>query len=64
MGSTRHPLGRKIFREVIGVPDFVKMENLRADQLEGIAYGKPADFVFHLYMAYSGGSLLELIQPV
>ncbi len=54
----------KFFREVIGVPEFVKMENLRADELEGIAYGQPANFVFHLYMAYSGGSLLELIQPV
>ncbi|WP_169337653.1 VOC family protein [Segetibacter koreensis] len=54
----------KFFREVIGVQEFVKMENLRADQLEGMAYGKPGNFVFHLYMTYSGGSLLELIQPV
>lgn len=54
----------KFFREVIGVPEFVKMENLRADELEGHAYGKPAKFVFHLYMTYSGGSLLEVIQPV
>ncbi len=54
----------KFFREVIGVPEFVKMENLRADELEGIAYGEQANFVFHLYMAYSGGSMIELIQPV
>ncbi|MEJ7685372.1 MAG: VOC family protein [Segetibacter sp.] len=54
----------KFFREVVGVPEFVKMDNLRADELEGIAYGEQANFVFHLYMAYSGGSMIELIQPV
>jgi methylmalonyl-CoA/ethylmalonyl-CoA epimerase len=54
----------KIFNEVFGIRNFVKLENLNAQELEGTYYGKPADFVFHLYMAYSGESLIELIQPV
>ena len=54
----------QFFREVIGIPNFVKMENLHANELEGSYYGKPGDYTFHLYMAYSGDSLLELIQPV
>jgi catechol 2,3-dioxygenase-like lactoylglutathione lyase family enzyme len=54
----------KFFNEVIGVQEFVKMENLKAADLEGTYYGKPADFVFNLYLAYSGDSMLELIQPV
>lgn len=52
------------FREVFGISNFVKMENLNASDLEGTYYGKPANYIFHLYMASSGDSLLELIQPV
>ncbi|RYG53171.1 MAG: hypothetical protein EOO01_05045 [Chitinophagaceae bacterium] len=54
----------KFFREVIGIPNFIKMENLHANELEGSYYGEPGNYTFHLYMAYSGESLLELIQPV
>lgn len=54
----------KFFKEVVGVPNFVKMENLQAADLEGKYYGKPGNFTFHLYLASSGDSMLELIQPV
>jgi catechol 2,3-dioxygenase-like lactoylglutathione lyase family enzyme len=54
----------KFFREVIGVPNFAKMENLRSEDLEGTYYEQSGNYVFHLYMAYSGESLIELIQPV
>jgi catechol 2,3-dioxygenase-like lactoylglutathione lyase family enzyme len=54
----------KFFREVVGISSFVKMENLRAADLEGTYNGKPGNYVFHLYMAASGDTLLELIQPV
>jgi len=54
----------KFFQTVIGIGNFAKLENLRAQELEGTYYGKPANFEFHLYMAYSGESLIELIQPV
>ena len=54
----------QFFRDALGVPGFAKLENLSARDLAGTYRGKPADFVFHLYMAASGDSLLELIQPV
>jgi methylmalonyl-CoA/ethylmalonyl-CoA epimerase len=48
----------------MGVHNFVKLENLQAEELEGTYYGKPGNYVFHLYMAYSGDTLIEIIQPV
>lgn len=54
----------RFFRETLGVPGFAKLENVRAQDTEGTYNGKPGDFVFHLYMAYSNGVLLELVQPV
>ena len=54
----------KFFKDVIGITSFVKLENLRAQELEGTYYGKPANFEFHLYMGCSGGSMIELIQPI
>src|SRR5690348_18425587 len=54
----------RFFRETLGVSGFAKLENLRARDTEGTYDGQPADFVFHLYMAYSNGILLELFQPV
>lgn len=54
----------KFFQEIMGVPRFLKMQNLRAKDLEGTYLGRPGDYEFHLYLAYSGDSMLELIQPV
>ena len=54
----------KFFRDVFGITHFVKLENLLSQDLEGTYYGKPANFEFHLYLAYSGESMIELIQPV
>ena len=54
----------KFFREVVGVKNFARMENLKAEELEGTYMGKPGNFVFHLYLAYSGETMIELIQPV
>lgn len=54
----------KYFRNVHGISHFAKMENLRSEELEGRYYGNPDNYVFHLYMAYSGGIMLELIQPI
>jgi methylmalonyl-CoA/ethylmalonyl-CoA epimerase len=54
----------RFFRETMGVSAFAKLENIRAQDTAGTYRGQPGDFVFHLYMAHSGESLLELIQPV
>ncbi len=36
----------KLFRDVLDITSFVKLENLRAQELEGTYYGKPANFEF------------------
>ncbi len=54
----------RFFRDVMGVDNFDKVENLRAQEFEGTYYGKPSDAEWHVYVAYSGGSFIELIQPV
>ena len=54
----------KYFQEVMGIQNFARLENLNATELEGTYEGKSADFVFHLYLGYSGGTMIELIQPV
>lgn len=54
----------EFFRDALGVPGFARMEHLQARDLEGTYRGRPADFAFHLYMGYSNGALIELIQPV
>ena len=54
----------KYFRDVLGISNFVKMENLRSEDLKGKYYGQPDNYVFHLYLAYSGETMLELIQPI
>lgn len=54
----------KFFREIFGISNFVKLENLRAGDLKGTYYDKPGNYVFHLSLASSGDSLIELIQPV
>lgn len=52
------------FRKKLGVSNFARMENVRAQDTEGIYKGKPGNFEFHLSLSYSGGLMLELIQPV
>src|SRR5690349_17055464 len=53
----------KYFVDAIGVPQFAKMENIRAEETDGTYLGKPGDFCFDLYLAYSGNTMIELIQP-
>lgn len=54
----------KFFTDTIGIPRFMKMEHLRAEDIEGTYYGEPGDYEFHLSLAYSSNTMLELIQPV
>jgi hypothetical protein len=54
----------KCFREIMGIQNFARLENLNAEELEGTYRGKPGKFVFHLYLGYSGETTIELIQPV
>ncbi len=54
----------RFFRDVMGIDNFGKVINIRAQKFEGTYYGKPSDAEWLVSAAYSGGSFLELIQPV
>jgi hypothetical protein len=54
----------RFFRQAFGITNFIKVESMRAQEFEGTYYGQPADFEWHVYIAYSGGAFIELIQPV
>ncbi|MCW8331420.1 VOC family protein [Photobacterium sp. SDRW27] len=54
----------KFFVETVGIEKFYRMENLSAVDTAGTYLGKPADWVFHLYIAYAGDTQIELIQPI
>ena len=62
--SETSPAVERFFRDTIGVPRFWKMENLRAQDVEGTYQGQPGDWVIHLYLAYDRDTQIELIQPV
>jgi methylmalonyl-CoA/ethylmalonyl-CoA epimerase len=57
-------VAERFFRDSVGTPPFFKMQGLKAADLAGTYLGEPADFEFHLYLCYSGDTMLELIQPV
>ncbi|MHB8746825.1 MAG: hypothetical protein ACYC7I_09950 [Gammaproteobacteria bacterium] len=50
----------RFFIETMGVEKFLRMENLSAKDTEGTYLGKPADWVFNLYIAYAGDVQIEL----
>jgi hypothetical protein len=54
----------KFFIETMGIKKFLRMENISAKDTEGTYLGKPADWVFNLYIANAGDVQIELIQPV
>ncbi len=54
----------KFFRKLMGVPKFLRFNNLSAKDTNGTYRGKPADWVIHLSVAYAGDTQIELIQPV
>ena len=45
---------KRFFREVLGVPGFAKVENIRARDTAGTYRGRPGDFVFRPYTATRG----------
>jgi methylmalonyl-CoA/ethylmalonyl-CoA epimerase len=52
------------FRDVMGINNFGKIINIRANEFEGTYYGKPSDAEWLVTIAFSGGAFIELIQPV
>jgi hypothetical protein len=54
----------KFFKDVLGIHNFGKVITIRAKEINGTYYGEPSDAEWLVSAAYSGGTFIELIQPV
>jgi len=54
----------RLFREAIGISNFSKVAITRLEEFEGTYYGEPCDAENLVSMAYTGGTFVELIQPL
>jgi methylmalonyl-CoA/ethylmalonyl-CoA epimerase len=52
------------FRHTMGLNNLSSIETIRAKDFEGTYYGRPSNAESLVSMAYSGGTFIELIQPV
>jgi methylmalonyl-CoA/ethylmalonyl-CoA epimerase len=57
-------VAERFFKGTMGISNFGKVETIRAQDFEGTYYGKPSDAESIVSAAYSGGTFVELIQPV
>ena len=55
---------KRFFQDVIGISNFSKVETIRVKEFEATYYGKPSNAESLVSMAYSGGTFIELIQPI
>ncbi len=55
---------KRFFQDVMGISNFSKVETIRAKEFEATYYGKPSNAESLVAMAYSGGTFIELIQPL
>ena len=54
----------KFYKEVMGIDKFAEPMIIRAKHYEATYYGKPSDAETLTAIAYSGGTFIELIQPL
>src|SRR5258705_9027220 len=52
------------FQGAMGMNNFSEVTTIRAKEFEATYYGKPSDAESLVAMAYSGGTFIELIQPI
>lgn len=57
-------IAERFFREAMGIGNFSKAEIIRLEEFEGTYYGEPCDAESLVSIAYSGGTFIELIQPL
>src|SRR5271170_1313852 len=57
-------IAENLFKDLIGVTNFGSPVTIRAQEFEGTYYGKPSDAEWLVSIVYSGGSFIELIQPL
>jgi len=55
---------KSFFQDVMGIANFSKVGITRLEEFEGTYYGEPCDAENLVSMAYTGGTFVELIQPV
>ena len=55
---------KEFFQDVMGISNFSKVDTTRLKEFEGTYYGEPCDAENLVSMAYTGGTFVELIQPV
>ena len=55
---------KEFFQDVMGISNFSEVQTIRVKEFEGTYYGKPTNAESLVAMAYSGGTFIELIQPV
>ena len=52
------------FQDVMSISNFSKVETTRLKEFDGTYYGEPCDAENLVSMVYTGGTFVELIQPV
>src|SRR5687767_4842975 len=57
-------VAERFFKSTMGISNFGKVETIRAKDFEGTYYGKSSDAETLVSAAYSGGTFIELIQPI
>ena len=55
---------KRFFQNVLGISNLSKVVTIRAKEFEGTYYGKPSNAESLVASAYSGGTFIELIQPI
>src|SRR6185295_6553936 len=55
---------KEFFQDVMGISNFSEVETIRVKEFEATYYGKPSNAESLVAMAYSGGTFIELIQPL
>jgi methylmalonyl-CoA/ethylmalonyl-CoA epimerase len=57
-------VAEKYFRDTMGISNLSKVQTIRVNEFGGTYYGKPSNAESLVAIAYSGGTFIELIQPV
>ena len=55
---------KEFFQDVMGIRNFSKDQIIRVKDFNSTYYGKPSNAESLVAMAYSGGTFIELIQPL
>jgi len=55
---------KAFFQDMLGVTNFSPTVTTRLKDYDGTYYGEPSDAENFVTMAYSGGTFIELIQPI